>query len=50
MTKYDLFVRPNFTSPRGDKYRPGGGEFYQECGGEGDAVLRAGYPSCDGHH
>ena len=28
--EYDLFVKPNFTSPRGDKYRPDGDEFYQE--------------------
>jgi Domain of unknown function (DUF4157) len=27
--EYDLFVKPNFTSPRGDKYRPDGDEFYQ---------------------
>jgi hypothetical protein len=28
--EYVLFVKPNFTSPRGDKYRPDGDEFYQE--------------------
>ena len=28
--EYDLCVKPNFTSPRGDKFRPDGDEFYQE--------------------
>lgn len=27
--KYDPFVKPNFTSPKGDQFRPDGNEFYR---------------------